>query len=397
MEVTIVNTLGKASVMFAALAVWLVPVAGALDGPWKIEAIDRTGIGKYSTLKIDKEGNAHLAYVVDEGTHPLKYAFWDHSSKHWFTMEIAQEANFCDLALDSKQHPHVSWADFGTTSGAKLRHAYWDGEKWKQEAIPLNSDVIGYYTSIVLDANDNPTISFYEYRGPKGSDIIVRMRTVTSNGKYWEVRTVDGDNQSGKFNALAIDSQSHIHLVYANVNALTASTRYAFWNGKTWKLEVVDDRERNNTELVGYSVCIALDKSGDPHIAYMNYSRPALRYAVRKAGQWFVQEVESLAGVGYPDRNSIVIDDEGLPYLGYYDAGLGILKVAHYDGQRWTIEIVDRASSGFTSSLQISGGMLWITYGDEASGAMKVARREIGASSHVKLSLDPQVPPQHRE
>src|SRR5437870_4733766 len=106
-----------------------------------------------------------------------------------------------------------------------------------------------------------------------------------------------------------------MHLAYANVNALTASVRYGYWLGQSWKLERVDGREQNNTELVGYSVCIALDKEGNPHMAYMNYSNPALKYAVRKNGQWRTQVVEQLSRVAYPDRNSIGIDDQGQPYI----------------------------------------------------------------------------------
>ena len=60
------------------------------------------------------------------------------------------------------------------------------------------------------------------------------------NGEYWQVETVDGDNQSGKFNSMAIDAQGHIHLAYANVNDMTAGARYAYWDGTSWKLDILD-------------------------------------------------------------------------------------------------------------------------------------------------------------
>ena len=39
-------------------------------------------------------------------------------------------------------------------------------------------------TGIALDANDYPTISFYEYRGSRGTELGVRMRVVTWNGTF---------------------------------------------------------------------------------------------------------------------------------------------------------------------------------------------------------------------
>src|SRR5580704_17328425 len=78
---------------------------------WQVELVDQSGPGKFSSLKIDRDGNAHLAYVVDDGKDSLKYAFWDHTLNRWFIMVVAQGASFSSLALDSKQRPHISYAD----------------------------------------------------------------------------------------------------------------------------------------------------------------------------------------------------------------------------------------------------------------------------------------------
>jgi len=365
-------------------------------GSWQIEHVDRSSApGRFSSLKIDSAGNVHVAYVIDDDGHALKYAFWDQFARRWFTMTVAGGASYCDLALDSKQRPHISYADFGTVSGARLRHVFWDGAAWQNTAIPLNSDVIGYYTSIVLDSNDYPSISFYEYRGPKGTDISVRMRTVTFNGKYWEARTVDGDNQSGKFNAMAMDRLGRRHLAYANVNTLTAGVRYAFWDGALSPIEIVEDRQQTGNELVGFSVGMAVDKDGDPHLTYVNYSHPAAKYAVRKAGRWRVETIEPMRQTAYPDRNSIAIDPDGNPYVGYFDPGRGVLRLAHRDRQKWLVETVDDNGSGFASSMQIDRGVIWMSYGDEANGGLKVARRELGSAgvnaTHVSTAANPDV------
>ncbi len=79
----------------------------------------------------------------------------------------------------------------------------------------------------------------------------------------------------------------------------------------------------------------------------------------------------------YPDRNGIALDDQGNPYVSYYDAGQGILKVAFRKNGKWYSEVVARDYAGFTSSLQIHDGMLWVSYADDEGGTFQVARRPL--------------------
>lgn len=360
---------------FAACIVFLASAAEADN--WQIETVDESGTAWNSSMKFDKDGNAHVCYLLAGGV-ALKYAFWEHSLKRWFTMVVAESSNGCALALDSKQQPHISYNDYGTAIGAKLRYAHWDGTSWKKQVIPLNSETIASYTSIALDANDNPSISFYEYRGPKDTDIKIRLRNVMWNGKYWEVRTVDPDEGSGKINSMIADSLGHFHLGYAEVT--TGEMRYAYWNGKSWKLEMVESREQSHLQYVGLNSAITVDKQGNPHVTYLNSATLQIKYAVRKNGHWDIEVVDRIMGLPGPsllDRNSIVVDDEGRPYIGYYDARLGILKVAHKEGQNWVVETVDGNQCGFNSSLQIDRGVIWISYADDANGALKVAHRKL--------------------
>jgi len=90
--------------------------------------------------------------------------------------------------------------------------------------------------------------------------------------------------------------------------------------------------------------------------------------------------VDSLAKVGYPDRNGIALDSQGMPYISYYDAGSGVLKVAHPDGGRWLAEIVDENYAGFASSLQIDHGWIWVTYSSAEGDQLRVARRKLDAA-----------------
>lgn len=365
--------------------VWMtVVLAGVLPGiitagEWQIDRVDDSRApGRYSSMKVDKDGNIHVAYsIVDQNFYPLRYGFWDASVKKWFTMEIDRNAAICSLALDSEQRPHIAYAQFD--SGG-IRYAYFDRATttWQKQQVPLPSQSLQYYLSLALSPENNPNISFYEYEGPRGTDLRIRMRNVMRvDSNRWELRTVDEDPGSGKFNAMVADAQGHMHLAYANVSAGTGGMRYAYWDGKTWHPEILEGLRENNGEGVGFSCILTLDKSGAPHLSYMNESTGLVKYAVKRNGRWHMEVVGRVAAVGYPDRNSIALDEEERPYIGYYDAGRGVLLLAHREGSQWVSEVVDATHAGFTSSMQIDRGIIHITYGDDMYGGLKAAHLEV--------------------
>jgi hypothetical protein len=72
------------------------------------------------------------------------------------------------------------------------------------------------------------------------------------------------------------------------------------------------------------------------------------------------------------------LDDHGNPYLSYYDAGAGVVKLAYREGQKWFSEVIDRGFSGYESAVAIYHGVIWLTYADETGGTLKFARRPLG-------------------
>ena len=368
---------GTAFVNALALAVALWAASGVSAGAeWKVETVDQSGAGRFTSMKIDTNGNVHVVYVPEADMHPLKYAYWDHTLDKWFTMTIANYASFCTLALDSNQRPHVSYATHGTGKGAKLHYIYWKGgAQWEDRPIsPAGDAVVGYYTGIALDSKDSPSFSYYDYEGPAGVGFMLRMRSVFWNGKFWEVRMVDRQPGSGKFNSIAVDSKGHPHIAYANVKAEFASLRYASWDGESWHTEKLEG-------LTGprpiFSVALIMDKGDNPHITYSDVDNHLVKYATRRGGQWVIQTVDSVNRVGYPDRNGIALDEQGNVYLSYYDSGDGVLKVASSRNGKWYIETLARDFAGFTSSIAVHDGMLWVSYADDAAASFKVAHRPL--------------------
>jgi hypothetical protein len=369
----------------SAAVMFTVRVSAAAE--WRIDTVDQSASGRYASMKIGPGGNVHVAYIPEEDRHPLKYAFWDHSLGRWFTMEIAQHASFCTLALDSKQRPHISYANHGSGKGAKLRYVYWTGgAEWKDQAVsPKGDAVVSYYTSIALDAQDKPAFSYYDYEGAGGIGFLLRLRSVIWAGTYWEVQMVDRSSGSGKFNSIAVNSAGHPQIAYANVRAETSGLRYASWNGTSWMTEILEGQSGPTPIL---SVALLLDKKDNPHITYTDVDRRLVKYAARQNGKWRIETVDSIRKEAYPDRNGIALDEEGNPYISYYDAGDGVLKIAFRRGGRWYTEKVARDYQGFTSSLAIHDNVLWAAFADDGGGSLKVGRRKLD-DSEISSALQP--------
>jgi len=237
----------------------------------------------------------------------------------------------------------------------------------------VSSGGVAYYTSIALDAKDNPTISFYDHLNSE-FDFVLHLRTVSWNGSYWETRTVDSSMGSGKFNSIAFNSAGRPEIAYANVRAETSSLRYCRWNGRSWDFEVLEGVQRAQPI---YSVSMVLDKKDIPHIAYTDVANRLVKYATRRRNTWELQVVDSVRQVSYPDRNGIALDGHGDPYISYYDPGPGVLKIAHQRDGKWVFEIVDQSFAGFTSTLQIAPSGMWVCYADEGAAGLKCAHRTL--------------------
>jgi hypothetical protein len=299
-------------------------------------------------------------------------------------MTVTGIASFCTLRLDSKQRPHISYADHGTGLGARLRHAEWDGNSWKVTPITIQAGaVVAYYTGLALDANDKPFFSYYDYADP-GNNFRLRMRSVFWIDDHWEARTVDAQGGSGKFNDAVIDSAGRPQIAYANVKAETSGLRYAIWNGSSWMTEIL---EGGAGPVPVFSVAMLLDKRDNPHITYSLTQTGTIKYATKVGGQWVMQAVDSVRQVAYPDRNGIALDDQGNPYISYYDAKMGVLKVASRHNGKWMAETLDSNFSGFTSSLAIDHDTLWVAYADEMGKGLKVAHRPLTQASPSAATL----------
>ncbi len=70
-------------------------------------------------------------------------------------MGVGWAGPLSSLVLDRRGTPHIFYGDFGA-----LKHAYWDGQKWRIQVIEVGGGGAYKYTSATIDSNDTINVSY---------------------------------------------------------------------------------------------------------------------------------------------------------------------------------------------------------------------------------------------
>ena len=340
------------------------------QGQWKVENVDQSpgaDVGRFASLVIDRAGNFHVAYY-DKTNKALRYGFRPRNDKRWFIMAVEGKGSgtYVSMAVDSQGHPHLA---YNSPKEDGLHYAYFDGRSWK--ITMLDTTRINYYTSIQLDKDGNPRISYYLYHAPDGT-YLLHLKYAEYDGKAWTIQTLDRRPETGKFNSLAVDQAGLPSIAYTNVS--TGDLLFAKYDGKDWKFSDADSRRFHNS-YVGIGNSIAVDAAGNAHIAYFDGTRNTVKYAHWTGEHWETQVVDQLVSRGEADRVSLKIDKDGHPHIAYYDAGTGSLKYAAKTDKLWNVQTVDNEGNvGMYPSLSFDpAGVPYIAYYAVDSGSLRLA------------------------
>ncbi len=311
---------------------------------WLIETLDLPGINP--SLALNSAGYPCIAYHR-EGT-GVKYAEWNGSQ--WL-IDCAFSSTYTNvawvsLALDTADAPHISFPrgplyyvtrddslewqieqleDLGTVSqssmaldgedsphiahgidfGSSLAYAYRIDSTWVIDILETGNNT-GWYTSIKLDADDNPHIS-YARRDPH-----LLMYASMDETDDWSFQVIDSLSEQCMNTSLALSGEGIPHISYNAENEV----RYTYWTGSGWHIETVDACDSGS---FGWGTSIGLDSADQPHIAYCSVDGNDLMYASRSGAGWQHELVDILPSYilsrGDPD---LVLDAYDRPHIAYF-------------------------------------------------------------------------------
>ena len=263
-------------------------------------------------LVIDSNDNVHIAYYHSiSGSGYLLYSMYNGTSwtNNWSLSNV--ENDQISIALDANDQPHISYSRDGyICNAAKL--SYYDGSSWTTVTLDDTTTYVGCDSSIAIDSNGFVHVA---YRQHGNMDMMIASNISGS----WQRYTIDNGAGVGYFSAMAVDSNDDLHIVYST-NAAGNTVYYAEGaSGSAWSLSN-QGNSRNTFSMY-------IDQFDIVHISEYN-GNSNLGYSMMAPGDTRQSmTIDSVGNVGY--GNDIVVDDNNMVHIAYYDSTNKNLKYAN--------------------------------------------------------------------
>ncbi|MFN0152212.1 MAG: FlgD immunoglobulin-like domain containing protein [bacterium] len=273
--------------------------------------------------------------------------------------------SYTSIALDAEGNPHVSYMDATT---ADLKFARKSEGVWTIETADGSANNVGFYTSLALDTSGNPHLSYMDLTNGD-------LKYARKSGGVWTIETADGSaNIVGSWTSLALDASGNPHVSY--LDQTTDDLKYARKSGGVWTRETADA----SANLVGSYTSLALDAAGNPHVSYYDNTIDDLKYARKSGGVWTLETADGSANL-VGSNTSLALDTAGNPHVSYFDQTVGDLKFARKSAGVWTRETADGSANNvgaYTSLALDAAGNPYVGYADETTDDLKFARKSAG-------------------
>jgi len=364
------------------------------DGTWNLEAL--TSAVSDVSLTLTSDGYPGIAHLNSLENH-LHYRYKDGTGWHTELVDAEQDGrvgHYTSLAISNNGFSHICYGAVPQPDWGILKYARQTQSGWTFLTIDSSGEV-GSHSSIALDPAGYPHISYHDIINWVNNG---RLKYAFENASGWHVQILDEQEQAGKFTSIKIDDNGFPHISYY-VESVYRNLKYAYRTDLGWHLEVVDTQGS-----VGEHTSLALDSGGYPHISYYDGSNTALKYASKDETGWSMGIVDNSGEVGR--FTSLVLDENDYPHISYQDETNKGLKYAFFDGTIWDMMLVDCGDDGlfytsialdtegnpqiayYASTEMYYSGMLKYAFMNEEGWQILIIEDQGVTGYHVSLALD---------
>lgn len=316
---------------------------------WESAFTGANDIESVEALAIDANRYPHIAYVDGWTPMVINYAYWQ--GEQWVIRQVDQtslDGWTISLAVDTSGRAHLAY--FGAPD-VGLMYGIWDGSKWEVRSVDANAR---YYAAMALDSAGHPHIAYYH---DAGNDI-ANLQYAQWTGSAWHFETVDTAPGSYAYISLVLDATDQPHISYQDATRWTL--KYAQRSGETWGIQIVDGPG------AGWGTAITIGRDGFPQIAYIRPGDRQVCLATWKGYGWERQTVTHIIGVDMRAFVLLVADADGRSHIVYEDQGVrhaGSLPTLMLDKQATPANNV-QAGDVVTYTLALAGSGLDTTLWD---------------------------------
>ncbi len=341
------------------------------SGQWSVEHVAAVGTSTISAPVLTYSAllGPVLAYGYGSSTPTIAYkdgGAWVTSSVPGARPIRSVASNYAaqiGVAVDSAGTIYLAWGADELNGSKSLYVSRRVGTTWSTPYQVANAS--GWASdnlNIWMDANDVARLT-YEAYGVGGS---VRPMAAFAEGDVWHSQGI-ATGVSGTAVGMT-DARGRLFLLVGDADGLELRPQECAVCEGGFCPQVVAA-----AGAVGSDNAIALDGVGHPVISYSDTTRRVLRLARFNGSRWTREAIDSSAYMGH---NDIAIDRAGNPHVSYWDVTNLDLKYARWTGDAWAIETVDDVGDvgGFNSIALDADGRAHIAYFDSTATALKYAR-----------------------